>query len=373
MVDALLFALPEAPLAEHPETHWWRIADGRVIERGSDAGWTAAMVDADGRPIRRVVLAPASAVRLAFGDAGKAASPKQAAAIARVGAIEASLGDASTLHAVSTIDPANERSVVTALVDNGVMVEWIDWAQALGVDPDMIVPAATVIPRTDRWVEAVIGGETLIGREGLVMPFDPALAEALVGGDEVERIASEDVDLLLAAAAEAPLIDLRTGRFAKRRRLVVDRARLRELALLAAIIPIVLLLWAIVSIVRLERETDRLDRETLAIASRIVGREPTIESAAADMAQSQGPGASGGLSPGMAALFQQLQAERGISSTAFAYRGDGTISVTLAAPTVDEINRVLIALQRDGYVVTAVPRQAADGRSTVDITIRSQA
>jgi general secretion pathway protein L len=50
---------------------------------------------------------------------------------------------------------------------------------------------------------------------------------------------------------------------------------------------------------------------------------------------------------------------------------DGTFAVTLAAPAVDAINRILVALQRDGHRVTAVPRQSPDGRAMVDVTIRS--
>jgi general secretion pathway protein L len=83
------------------------------------------------------------------------------------------------------------------------------------------------------------------------------------------------------------------------------------------------------------------------------------------------PSMGSGLSAPLAALYQGMQVETGISSTQLGYRGDGTLSVSLAAPTVDEINRLLIALQRDGYRVTAVPRQAPDGRAMVETTIRT--
>lgn len=212
----------------------------------------------------------------------------------------------------------------------------------------------------------------MVGRHHLVMPFEPDLAEAVIGALTVHTFPLESIQAALVEAAEAPLIDLRSGRFAKRRRLLVlDRAHIRELVSLAALIPLLTLLWALVSIAKLERSSDRLDAETQRIAAATIGRSPTIEAAATDMAQSLGSAASGGLTPVLTALLNGLQAERGISSTQLAYRGDGTLAGTLAAPTVDEINRLLVALQRDGYRITAVPRQATDGRSMVEVTIRS--
>ena len=69
-------------------------------------------------------------------------------------------------------------------------------------------------------------------------------------------------------------------------------------------------------------------------------------------------------------LLARLQSERDVSLTALGF-SRGTLSATLAAASVDSINRILLALQRDGYRITAVPRQGGDGRSMADVTIRS--
>ena len=71
----------------------------------------------------------------------------------------------------------------------------------------------------------------------------------------------------------------------------------------------------------------------------------------------------------MSGLLLRLQAERDVSLTALGF-SRGILSATLAAASVDSINATLVALQRDGYVVTAVPRQGSDGRSMADVTIR---
>lgn len=372
MADALVFSLPSVADPGRPEAHWWRVVDGAIVARGADAAWVGAAAQATSDGTALIGLAPAASVRLAMAEASPSAStPRQAATVARVAAIEQSLGDPDTLHAASAAVPDEEGALVTAVVANSTMLEWIDWARALGVDPDHIVPAASLLPVGEEWVAAAIGPEHLVGRRALVLPNEPALAEAIVGGAEVETLGADAIEAEIAAMAKAPILDLRTGRFAKRRRLVIDRDRIRELIILAALIPIITLLWAIVSIVRLDHSSDRLDSETLEIAEAAVGRPVTLETAEAEMLQRLGTSASPGLSAPLSALYAGLQREAGVSSTQIGYRGDGTLSVTLAAPAVDDINRVLVALQRDGYRITAVPRQAPDGRAMAEVTIRS--
>jgi len=146
---------------------------------------------------------------------------------------------------------------------------------------------------------------------------------------------------------------------------------MRELAILAALIPLVLLAWALIAIFKLERSTSRLDSETLSTASAALGRPVTLETAESALAQRVGGSAYGGLMAPLTAVYQALQPEQGVSVTSLSYAPDGTLSVTLAAPGVDAVNRVLVALQRNGYRVTAVPRQSPDGRSMVDATVRT--
>jgi general secretion pathway protein L len=372
MADALVFSLPAVPDAAQPEAHWWRVIDGVIVARGADGDWVGQTGAADGAGRRLIGLAPAAAVRLALAEPSPAATtPRQAAAVARVAAVEQSLGDPETLHAASVAIPDGDGALVTAIVANSTMLEWLDWAKALGADPDHIVPAAALLPVGEEWVAATVGAEHLVGRRDVVFANEPALAQAIVGNADVKELPAEVIDAELAAMAEAPILDLRTGRFAKRRRLVIDRDRIRELIVLACLIPIVTLLWAIVSVVRLENSSDRLDAETLRIAQSVVGRPVTLETAEAEMVQRRGSSAGPGLSAPLAALYKGLQGETAISSTQIGYRAEGTLSATLAAPTIDEINRLLVVLQRDGYRITAVPRQAPDGRAMVETTIRT--
>ncbi|MDQ3245896.1 MAG: type II secretion system protein GspL [Pseudomonadota bacterium] len=367
MADTIVLLLPETVEAGQRELHWWSIADGAVTQSGADAAWLD--LAAAGAPL--IGLAPTAAVRLAFNEGSEgAATSRQAAAVARLSALERSLGDTQALHAVSAPVAKGSSQVLTAVVDNGAMLAWLQWAEAEKVTLDRIVPVASLISLLDGWVSAAIGSDHVVGRWGMVLPNEPELAATLVGPESVRELSPAETAAAIASAPASPL-NLRTGRFAKRGRLRIDRSRIRELLVLAALIPIISLLWAIFSIVQLNRSTDRLDAETLQIAEGALGRPAELEAAEAELRARAGAGAVGGFAAPLSALYQGLQSEESVSSTQIAYASDGTLSTTLAAPTVDAINRLLLGLQRSGHRVTAVPRQAPDGRAMVDLTVRS--
>lgn len=364
MPDTLLFALPDSPDTGQANTHWWHVADGEIVSSGSGNEWLELA-----RGDRTVVaLAPAGSARVALAESTPAASPRQAAAVARLAAVESSLGDRETLHAVSH---ANGSGTATAVVDNGRMLAWLDWARELGADPHHVIPVAALFPLTEEWTSAAFGSEKLVGRQGLVMLDEPDLVSQIAGGAELISLDPAMVDAALVRAAEEPPLDLRTGRFARRRRIVVDRGRIRELALLAGTIALITLAWSIVSILKLESATKRLNEQTLAVAQAALGRSVTLEAAESALAQRSGGSAYGGLMSPLTGLYDALRSEAGVTATAISYGSDGTLTTTLAAPTVDAVNRVLIALQRNNYRVTAVPRQSTDGRAMVETTIRS--
>lgn len=367
MAGAIIFLLPP-PGASGADTHWWLVGDNGIAERGVGGEWVGFAVPESGLPMRAIALAPTGAVRVEQRPVAEGMTPRQAAAVARVEAIDSSLGDRETLHAVAAA--LGDRAVITAVVANATMLEWLDWCVAAGVDPDAIVPTAALVPADDGWQSARIGNDAFLLGDGRSLPNEPGLAEMLVGPAEVLDVPADAIDAAIAALANGVPIDLRSGRFARRKRLFVDRGRIRELLILAAIIPLLTLLWALVSIAKLNASASRLDAETAAIASQAVGRPVAAADAEAELTER-----FGGLGPGfaapLAALFQGLQAESTVSSTQIGYGSGGTLSVTLAAPAVTDINRLLLALQRDGYRVTAVPRQAPDGRAMVDITLRT--
>jgi general secretion pathway protein L len=168
-------------------------------------------------------------------------------------------------------------------------------------------------------------------------------------------------------------LNLRTGRFARRRLLLLDWRRLRELAALALLIPLLGLAMGLVLLIRLDRDSARLEAETARLASAAVGQQVPAAAAAAALDTRIGatPGATGSPFPPLAALYQQLQQISGVTAVSVTYRPDGTLAASLAATRVEDINRLLLSLQRLGYRVTATTRPGASGQMIADLTLRS--
>lgn len=369
-MSRVLILLPEQ-LGASPDVPWWHVAQGKIVERGDDAGWIALSEPPAGR---LMALAPGGAVRLDWSEP-VGTTERQAAAVAAAAARESSPEPAS-MHTVAAVAGEGEaRRVLTASVSAAAIQGWLDWCRSWGREPGAIVPSALLLPMAEEWSDLRIGGEHLVGRAELRFPYEPALAEALIGDAPVRRMADKEVEAALVRAAERPPLNLRQGRFALRRTWRLERRRVRELALLAACIPLLALVAALVTIVRLNRDSDRLDREAAEVASAALNRPVTPETALAELdGQAVRTGIAGrGLSAPLSALYQYLQAEPAVTATGLGWRGDGTLSTTLAAPRTEDINRLLLAMQRGGYRVTAVPRTGSDGRELADVTLRSGA
>lgn len=369
----LFVALPHDPQDGESATHWWRVTGDRT-EAGAGSEWLALAADPEARP-RVIGLAPAALVRLAFSTRPEgAASSRQAATIARVGALEKSLGEPETLHSATAELDSDPPIMVTAVAANSKMREWLEWADGLAVCIDHIVPVAMVLPLGDQWTATTIGSERILGHRGMVLPDEPGLKEALLGESEVQpdELDSDALARALVRIAAAPEPDLRTGRFARRRRIVIERRKVRELAVLTLAVILLSAVIAVIEIVKLDTSSSALDAETLAIARKAAGPSVTLDNAEAVLAARAGPVGGGSLSSGVAAVLARLQREPNVSLSMLGYSG-GTLSFTVSGQEPKAINRVLLALQRDGYRVSALPRSRSDGRMLVDVTLRGGA
>ncbi|WP_300975003.1 type II secretion system protein GspL [Sphingomonas sp. LHG3406-1] len=370
MTDLLLLLLPAVCDPADAAVHWWRLADGSVAELGSDERWRAlAVPPTGGAGLPVVALAPVAAVCLGWPEPEGATLP-QRLGVAKATALGDAVGDPSTLHLVAGMV---EERIAVATVANGSMVEWIDWLGGFGVDPVAIVPVGLLLPPADEWRAAVLGSERMIGRGGLLAPDEPALREALVGEAELPMLSDDEVAQRILFLAQALPLNLRSGRFARRRLFVLDWRRVRELAALALLIPVLGLAMALIMLFRLDAASDRLEAETARIASSTLGRELTATAAvgALDARIGETPGASGSAFVPLTALYQQIQQVPGTTAMAVNWRADGTLTASLAATRIEDVNRLLLALQRAGYRVTATTRAGTGGQMIADLTLRS--
>ncbi|RDV06338.1 hypothetical protein DXH95_02575 [Sphingorhabdus pulchriflava] len=296
---------------------------------------------------------------------------RQAEAAARLDAASASI-NAAALHVA-----AQERNgaVVSGSMDSVVFARGLDRLKVGGIDPDHVWPLGLVLPADAEHIVRADLGDAITLRSGTHMfPDEPALTALISGERPVHEISQSELAGYLRAAISEPPLDLRSGRFAKKNaRKGLDRNKLKLAAVIFAVGLLCSLLLALVTWFKVDRAIAREDERALIAARKIV---PGINSAAEatvkieQMLGSRGGGQRAFTIPA-SALWRSLQQAEGASLRDLRYGSDKLLSATVTAATVDPVNRLLLDLQRQGYKVTATPRQEANGITAVAITVRA--
>lgn len=340
---------------------WWLTEDGLT-------NFEPSVEDGEGLPVVALV-APEHVVVRWHGFEGLA--PKQAEAAARLKAASASVVTAG-LHIA-----AQERSgaVVSGSVDSQFFARGLDRLKAEGLDPDHVWPMGLLLPAdAHHLLRAKLSSASTLRLEQQILPDDAALAALIAGDKPVRDIAElEFAGYLRAALSEAPL-ELRSGQFAKKNAGAgLDRGKLKVAAYVVAAGLLCSLLLALVTWFKVDRAIAREDEAALVAAQKIA---PGISSAAEapvkleQMLASRGGGHLAFTIPA-SALWRSLQQAEGASIRDLRFGQDKVLAATVTAATVDPVNRLLLDLQRQGYKVTATPRQEANGVTAVAITVRA--
>jgi general secretion pathway protein L len=347
MSTLLLFIAPDDRLDS-----WWIVEGGAVAARGD-----AETVLPDDLPDQVVAVAPAGAMTIHVAELGSLAT-QQARAAARLLVADTSVVPVETQHVAVGLPDKADRSV--AVIGNGRMTAWLDQLQARGIDPDMILPAPLLLPRTeDGFVRAVIGAETLIRGRSAAFTDEAGLTELLVADAPVEDVAAEP---LILAALDAPELDLRQGVFAKRNRFRVDGRLVRRLALLGGAIAAVTLVIALVQIARYGFGASALDAQATAIARGVApgeGSDP-VATLQARLAARRGSGL--GFTATAGALASAVQAVPNIELAAIDFDSDGLLRATILAPGPAEAEALRSRLRTMGLGIEATPFQGENGR-----------
>ena len=346
---------------------WWRIEDG-VLGRSYDHDPSGAGFGELADGARIVALAPAAQAPVRVRPRGVMPLP-QALAAARVESADAGEG----LHvAVSATGDESALLVATAAVAD--MDFWLASLAAQGLLPEAIVPAALVLPAGDDPVSAMLADQPLVRTPDAVFAGEPELVAALAGGEP--RLLSDDelADALLAAWRDPPL-NLRQGVYAPKRVSIFLLPDWLQLARMAAVA--LLLGFLILGVETIKLNADASSREQAALAAAQKRFPAAVDLASAQVLASgelarRGEGGGAFAAPASAVLA----AMRPIPSLRLrdlGYAPDGTLRFQAAAPTADDINRLLVALQQEGWQVTVPPQLAADasGATVAAITVRA--
>ncbi len=355
---------------------WLRVDDGVIVDSGQDDGW----VDAWERPAesdaddRLIALAPAADVPLRWRHYPDAA-PAQAAAAARIDTLRDSLGDAAALHVVAGQPAEAGQAVPVAVTTHAAMTAWTDWLKANDLAPAAIIPAAAAVPppEPDTLWTAEVGGEQIVRTTDRAYLSDPELDPLIAGGQTIAPLDPDRMREALLLSLQAPPLDLLSGGWKPKRSWSVDPAMLRLAKRLFIALLIVSVAVPLIYAIRLMSDASRADQATVAMAKKAGVTAPDAEAAEADLDRRLAAAGGGPLafSVPASALYDAMSDAPGVSLKSLSHRTDGTLTTTLAAPRVEDINQVLLALQARGYRITAQPSAGADGQQMANITIRA--
>lgn len=379
MSRVFLLWLPPAAVLENGETvrpAWLRVDNGVIVDSGQDDGW----IDAWERPSegdaddRLIALAPAADVPLRWRHYSDAA-PAQAAAIARVDTLRDSLGDPALLHIVAGQPAEAGQAVPVAVTTHAAMTAWTDWLKATKLTPVAIIPAAAVVPpaEPDTLWTADVGGEQIVRAADRAWLSDPELDPLIAGGRTIAPLDPDRLREALLLSLQAPPLDLLSGGWKPKRSWPVDPAMVRLAKRLFIALVVVSLAVPLIYAIRLVSDTGRADEATVAMAKKAGVTAPDAEAAEADLDRRLAAAGGGPLafSVPASALYDAMSDAPGVSLKNLSHRTDGTLTTMLAAPRVEDINKVLLALQAQGYRITAQPSAGADGLQLARITIRA--
>jgi general secretion pathway protein L len=348
--------------AEEPSV--WRITDdGQWLDCGPLAAFIADV--ADGPAMALVDPADARCTWSSLPDL----EPRQAEGVARLQQGEQSIG---LVHTASC--HVGEDMVVTASIAPAVMQHGLDRLAAHGLNPDIVIPFGLAYEGdAEHVVRASFGGMAALRGLQFVVPDEAVFRNHLVRDVPVAELDEQSLRTMLLAAGERPLLNLREGQFAKRERTIWTTARQRKwlVRLLVAIVATTMLL-GIVSWAKYRGATSAENERALAAAQKIDKSIIDIAQAEAQLSRAlQQKGLSQGqFVPLSAVLWRSVQTAPNVSVRELRYAPDGIVVAVLAAPNSDAVNQALLAIQQDGYRVTATPRQDSSGATLVDLTMR---
>lgn len=379
MTRTLVLWLPPVAMLADKDTSdavWLRVDDGVIVDSGQDDGWVDAWEKPqdDSADDRLVAMAPVADVPLRWHHYPDAA-PAQAAAAARIDTLRNSLGDAAALHVVAGQPAETGQAVPVAVTTHAAMTGWTDWLSARGLTPTVIIPAGAAVPppEPDQLWSAELGGEQIIRTATYAYVSDPELDPLIAGSHNIAPLDADRMRDALILTLATPPLDLLSGGWKPKRSWSVDPAMLRLAKLLAAALIVVSLLIPVIYAVRLAGDTSRADSAVIETARKAGIKASDAAAAEAELDRRLAAAGGGPLafSVPASALYDAMSDTPGVTLKTLSHRTDGTLTTTLAAPRVEDINKVLLALQARGYRITAQPMAGTDGQQMANVTIRA--
>ena len=341
---------------------WMTLRDEAITGEGEGV----PAVDADEAVI---AVAPADAVTLHWAELPDR-STAQAVAAARLAVAEASATPLGELHVAVGDEGQPNRPI--GVVAAGAMRDWLAGLAASGIDPSAMIPAPMLLPRPEEgYIRARPGGEAVVRGAAMAFADEARLTELVTDGVDPVELDRDALAAALVARVADPTLDLRQGMFARRRRLALDWALIRRLAVLAATILLVTLAIDLARIAKYSVGADAVAARADALGATGLPRGETVTDVDRQLAERlsrvRGPGA--GFSRTAAAVYGVVRAVPGVELTGIDFSPNGSLRLSVTAARESLPTDFKRALEAAGFDVTASVFTAANGRVTGEMTV----
>lgn len=354
---------------------WLQLHGGAVVARGTGLEGLPELADPHTGVLLRIVAAvPGDAVAIHSFEIPEGLAPAQAAAAARIMAAEVSAQPVADMHVAVGPERKGEALRPAALMPALAVADWLGRLQAQGLDPDSLVPEPLLLAAPEE-------GFRRYDRDGLPLyrsrheafSVEPDLAALITRDAPVETIDDKAFETGLGDAIAAPVIDLRQGAFAKRRRWAIDWKRIRRMALVAVGILLLTLAIQIASIFRYTFAADALEAEAAELAGGVLPGSGRVTDPARQLESRLTELGGGGAGYGALAsgLFAAVRATPNVQLTALTFDREGSLRATVQGDTPAAFTALAQRTEGSGLEVEIGPIRSGGGRPTAELTVRA--
>lgn len=349
-IERILLVFPDAGDG-HPG--WALVVPGGVVGHG--VGLAELPAGAEGATV--ALAAPGDRVALHWLDLPPELAPAQAAAAATLMIAAKLLQPADMVHVA--VGGMEEGLRCVGIVAEAELVQWIALVAPFGLSPDLIVPEPLLLlaPETGLRRRDAEGLSCFRGAaDGFAV--EPALAHHLVDEKAVGLVDDAAFEAeLFEAILRAPL-NLRQGRFAKRRIWRPDLAAGRRVAAIAAALMVATFAVGVADLFRHAQAAGRIEREARALAPPAGAAGPRQAGAAASFASMS------------SALFAAVRATPNAELAALNFAGAGTLATTVTGDSAATIEALRARIAESGYRVDGSAAQQTSGGAQAALVVR---
>ena len=299
---------------------------------------------------------------------------RQAETVANVAAAKRLIVDEQDVHVCSA--KFEDGKIWTAAVSKSLLEEGLAALRQLSIDPDGIVPLGLILPDVHSgFVQVDIDGDVIVRGQDAIFLAEPSMRTAIIGNDDVETLNELRFEKCLVAAYHNPMLNIRTGAFAKAAGFETWKARFGKVIfwLMAAVI-ITTFAINIVNYARLQWQIAELEDEIIINSRAAAPSARSSEEAERFLDAKLIAAGVGGrmLTVPLSALLSSMKDMPNAHVRNLNYTSDGALSVVLVGPERSEVKSVVERLAVMGFEVNASYNKGAEGLFLANVKVKAR-